>query len=415
MSGVQQAVILCGGRGERLKPLTDTMPKPMAPANGRPFLEYIVCQLRDQGVRRVLLLTGYLGEQISAYFGDGARFGVEIGYSHGPTEWETGKRVWEARALLEPRFLLLYSDNFTPFDLARLETFHAERDVALSLLVHAKSPGNIRVDPDGRIPAYDSSRQAEGLDYVEIGYMLAERERTLAALTEPDASFSRVLRRLAADGQLAGQVSGDAYHSVSDPARWKLAERYLAPKKILLVDRDGTLNERAPRGEYVSRWEDVRLIEPTVDALAELAADGFRFVLISNQAGIARGMVSAAAVDDINARIAEHLKARGAEVIGTYVCPHHWDEGCDCRKPAPGLFFRAARDHLIRLDRTIYVGDDPRDAEAARNALSECVLIGPERDLPGAGGVRPNFASETLPGAVAWIKSRFDAWANTGV
>src|SRR3989442_2548941 len=115
MSRPRQAVILCGGLGTRLRPLTDTLPNPMAQIHGRPFLAYLIDQLREQGIRQIVLLTGYRGELIGEYFGDGSGYGVEIDYSRGPAEWETGRRMWEARAMLDERFLLLYSDNYVPF------------------------------------------------------------------------------------------------------------------------------------------------------------------------------------------------------------------------------------------------------------------------------------------------------------
>src|SRR5262245_21390548 len=115
-----QAAILCGGLGTRMRPHTDLIPKPMIPVNGRPFLDYLVGQLRDQGITRIVLLTGYRAAQIESHFGDGSRFGVAITYSQGAVEWETARRLWEARAQLEPRFLLLYCDNFIPVRLPAL-------------------------------------------------------------------------------------------------------------------------------------------------------------------------------------------------------------------------------------------------------------------------------------------------------
>ena len=62
------------------------------------------------------------------------------------------------------------------------------------------------------------------------------------------------------------------------------------------------------------------------------------------------------------------LEAEGIDILQVYVCPHHWEDNCDCRKPKPGMLFQASKDHLFRLDRTVFVGDDPRDLEAAEQA-----------------------------------------------
>ena len=405
-----QAVILCGGLGERLRPLTEDLPKPLAPVGGRPFLEYLICQLREQQVERVLLLTGYYGEKIRDHFGDGTGHGVQIDYSSGPAEWDTGRRIWEARMMLDGRFLLLYSDNYVPVNIGKLLSVHSASLSAVTLLLHQKQNGNVRLDGDGGVEVYDSTRSTFGLNYVEIGYMIIERDRVLGAYGVSDVSFSQILEKLVKGEQVAGLVSGDSYHSISDLDRLKLAEQYLAVKRVLMIDRDGTINKRAPRGEYIGSWSDFHWDLQTVEAMRQLAKKGFRFLVLSNQAGIARGMLKAKMVGEINTRMVSELRKQGVDVIDVYVCPHHWDEGCSCRKPNPGMFFKASRSHLLRMDRTVYVGDDPRDSRAAFNAECLSVLIGPERERDPGGGAKPSFTGETMLETVPWIVSRYESW-----
>ena len=405
-----QAVILCGGLGERLRPLTEDLPKPLAPVGGRPFLEYLICQLREQQVERVLLLTGYYGEKIRDHFGDGSGHGVQIDYSSGPAEWDTGRRIWEARMMLDGRFLLLYSDNYVPVNIGKLLSVHSASLSAVTLLLHQKQNGNVRLDGDGGVEVYDSTRSTFGLNYVEIGYMIIERDRVLGAYGVADVSFSQILEKLVKGEQVAGLVSGDSYHSISDLGRLKLAEQYLPVKRVLMIDRDGTINKRAPRGEYIGSWSDFHWDLQTVEAMRQLARKGFRFLVLSNQAGIARGMLKAKMVDEINAQMVSELRKQGVDVIDVYVCPHHWDEGCSCRKPNPGMFFKASRSHLLRMDLTLYVGDDPRDSRAAFNAECLSVLIGPERESDPGGGAKPSFTGETMLETVPWIVSRYESW-----
>ena len=373
MKRPEQAVILCGGLGTRLRPYTDHLPKPMIPCNGKPFLEYLLEQLAEKGIRRFLLLTGYLGEQIQQYFGNGTQQGWEIDYSHGPAEWDTGRRLWEAQDQMDARYLLLYSDNFVPFPLEKILLQHERHGLPLTFMVSPKSPGNLVLDEEGIVQRYDNQR-GEDRPYVEIGYMVVERDRVLPWLPKPDCSFSQVLRDMGSQQQISAWVQLDAYHSISDPDRWKAAERYLQPKKILLLDRDGVINEKAAKGEYVNCWEEFRWIERTRDSLRQLSKMGFRFIVISNQAGIARGMTSPEEVERIHRKMVETLAAEGIEILQVYVCPHHWEDNCVCRKPKPGMLFQASRDHLFRLDRTVFVGDDPRDLEAAEQAGCRGVL-----------------------------------------
>ena len=88
---LKQAVILVGGKGTRLRPLTNDCPKPLLPVEGRPFLDYLIVQLKEQGIEEIILLTGYLGEQIKKQVGDGSRYGVKIHCAQGNENFETGK------------------------------------------------------------------------------------------------------------------------------------------------------------------------------------------------------------------------------------------------------------------------------------------------------------------------------------
>src|SRR5258708_8601584 len=115
-----QAVILAGGRGTRMRPITDDRAKPMVPVLGRAFLEDQSEQLRDQGFERVLILLGYLAEVVQNHFGDGRDWGVRIEYSVTAPDQLTSSRVATARHMIDPCFLLLYSDNYSPMQMNRL-------------------------------------------------------------------------------------------------------------------------------------------------------------------------------------------------------------------------------------------------------------------------------------------------------
>lgn len=414
-STLNQAVILCGGLGTRLRPLTDNLPKPMVSVNDRPFLFHLLMQLSEQGITRFVLLTGYLSEKISDYFGDGSRHGWEISYSTGPTEWDTGRRVWEARHQLDAQFLLLYSDNFIQFNLSKLQKLHEELTPSISLLLAPKSNGNIKVSDDGRIEAYDKTRSGNGFDFVEVGYMLVERDEILKDFANysnfPDFSFSAVLQGLAHQQKIAGLVVRDAYHSVSDPARLALMSEYLKPKKILLIDRDGTMNEKAPSGEYITHWNHFKWIPETLNALIDLSKLGFKFIIITNQAGIARKMIEPHALEDIHKRVVSELAEVGVEVLHVYMCPDHWDANSSMRKPAPGMFFQAAREFNLRMDRCLYVGDDERDCIAAANAGCGMIYLSNREEPPNLEEFPKTFLMSTeLQGAVAHIKDVYSSW-----
>ncbi len=351
MTVPRQAIVFCGGRGERLMPLTADTPKPMVPVHGRPFLEYLIEQLREGGVERILLLAGYKGEQVASHFA--ATDGVRVAIT--PSQWETGRRLKDAAPLLDPQFLLLYGDNFAPVSLPWL----AERHETAGRLLAEHRAGT------GCALTLTRCQKPSG-EWREIGYMLAERDAVLPCLT--DGSFDETVNALSHVSRLATFKPGCFYHSISDPERLKLTAEMLRPKKVILLDRDGVLNEKASKEEYVTRREDFRWIKKNITALQRLAWLDFSFVVLTNQAGIGRGIVSRQVVDELHSWMVDELMLVGVPVLDVLVCPHHWDDNCRCRKPLPGMFFDAAKRHNIRLDRTIYVGDDERDQTAARRA-----------------------------------------------
>jgi len=167
---IKQAVILAGGRGERLRPITDTIPKPLIPINGKPLLEYLLEMLKGQGITEVVLLLGYLSEKIAEYFGDGSKFGLNIKYSILPLfdekglENESGTRIKTAAPLLDDIFLLMYCDNYWPLDLKKLSDFYFKQGKMVSITVYTNkdnfTKNNILVDNDGLVVKYDRSRGA---------------------------------------------------------------------------------------------------------------------------------------------------------------------------------------------------------------------------------------------------------------
>jgi len=404
----KQAAILCGGLGNRLRPITDTLPKPMVPINGRPFLEYLLEQLKDQGVSEILLMTGYLGEQIQEYFGRGSKWGLDIRYSNGPVEWDTGRRLYEAKSLLQDDFILMYSDNFVQVNLEKLTTFHERSKRLLSFVVQPKINANISLGEDGVVTAYDKTRSTKDLNFVELGFMVTSKK----IFGYYQDVFSDIIAKLVSERQVSGMIVNDAYHSVSDPKRLELTREYLKPKKILLIDRDGVINEKAPRGEYIGRWSDFIFIPDTVDGLRELSQEGFEFIIISNQAGIGRGVLSAASVDEINDRMKRYLEEQNILIKGIYVCPHHWEDNCDCRKPAPGMLLQASIDFLFRLDKTFFIGDDARDCQAAYNAGCKSIFLGEPVDVEKlSNNEAPQLIIKTLKSLLPFLNN-YDYFKN---
>ena len=405
----KQAVILCGGLGTRLKPYTLSNPKPMILCNEMPFIWHLINQLSEQGISKFVLLTGYLGEKIQDYFGNGNRFGWDINYSFGPVEWDTGKRLWEANKLFEECFILLYSDNFAPFSINKVLETHYKNNLPLTLMVAEKKPGNLSLNDDGIVQNYNNDRLDESSNYVEIGYMIIEKKIMFDYFEDPDCSFSNVIQSMSKSQQIGAWIQNDIYHSISDPIRWKKTKEYLSDKKIIFIDRDGVINFKAKKGEYITSWKNFEVIPDTIEVMKELSSEGFQFIIITNQAGIARNKMDYNDLNNIHNNLLKFLKKHEINIIKIYTCPHHWNDNCNCRKPKPGMFYSASKEFNIRLDKTIFIGDDIRDCEAAYNAGLKSVFLGVDsalNDLPEKH--KPLYSSTKLSNILPNILNYFN-------
>jgi D-glycero-D-manno-heptose 1,7-bisphosphate phosphatase len=147
------------------------------------------------------------------------------------------------------------------------------------------------------------------------------------------------------------------------------------------LDRDGVLNRRLPEA-YVTCCAELELLPHATEAARRLRAAGFLLVVVTNQRGIARGLMSEADLELVHAQLREHFRAAGAPLAGIYHCPHERDAGCVCRKPAPGLLLRAAQELRLDLARSLLIGDSSSDIGAARAAgVTRSVLIPSDSDL----------------------------------
>ena len=182
-------------------------------------------------------------------------------------------------------------------------------------------------------------------------------------------------------------------------------------KRAVFLDRDGTLIEESG---YLDRLERLILFPFSIDAVRVLNRAGFAVVIITNQAGIARGIVRESFVGEAHRHIADRLQAGGATIDGFYYCPHHPDgviekytRTCDCRKPRPGLLRRAAADLNLDLEHSFVVGDRWHDLAAGQAVGASGVLVrtglGWKDEAAPDPETVPDAIVDNLMGAAAWI------------
>jgi D-glycero-D-manno-heptose 1,7-bisphosphate phosphatase len=174
------------------------------------------------------------------------------------------------------------------------------------------------------------------------------------------------------------------------------------PREAVFLDRDGTLIEEV---HYLAAPEQVRLLPGAADAVRQLNAAGALVVVVTNQAGVARGYFPERRVVEVHERLTALLAEHGARIDGYFYCPHHPTEGvgayrvaCACRKPKPGMLLTAARELDIDLARSWMIGDKPGDAEAGSAAGCRTILVrtGHGRGLPADANAVDDLAAAVV-------------------
>ncbi len=184
----------------------------------------------------------------------------------------------------------------------------------------------------------------------------------------------------------------------------------------IFLDRDGTINDEVG---YLDSADKLRIIPAAFEAVRLINASSMKAVVITNQAGVAKGLFTEEFVRKINGQIQSAFLAQGALINRFYFCPHHPTEGiapyrliCDCRKPEPGLLLQAAVDLNIDLARSYVIGDRLRDIETAHRAGAKGVLVmtGYGQDLMQKAGPdranelnQPDYIAQDILEAVHWI------------
>lgn len=225
-----QAVILAGGLGTRLRPLTESVPKPMVPVAGRPYLEHQIELLRRQGIEDVVLLTGYLGEQIEKHFGDGWKHGVRIRYSREREPLGTGGALVNAMPLLQDRFLVLNGDSYLPADYRGITALLQDAPMGLAIydnrLGDTGVANNVSLDGNGRVAIYRKGAGAEAT-HVDAGVLAMHRD---VLEHGPEGQFSlenALYPLLIARRELAAWPSPQRFYDMGTPAGLVALESYL--------------------------------------------------------------------------------------------------------------------------------------------------------------------------------------------
>jgi NDP-sugar pyrophosphorylase family protein len=221
---IDQAVILAGGKGKRLLPLTKDLPKPMAPINNIPFLSYLIFSLKKKGIKKVLLLVGYKSNKIINFYKKNRE--IPINFNFSSIKSDTGKRVLDAYRFLDKEFLLLYGDNFWEPDLKKMYKKFKNKNATISTTVFNNKFGtaeygkenNVYVKKDSFVEKYDKNRDDKNLNGVDIGFFIVKKN-FLRSFKNKNTNFSfekDILSKAIKLKKLIAYRTNNQYFSITD-------------------------------------------------------------------------------------------------------------------------------------------------------------------------------------------------------
>jgi histidinol-phosphate phosphatase family protein len=170
--------------------------------------------------------------------------------------------------------------------------------------------------------------------------------------------------------------------------------------RAFFLDRDGVINRKAPEGDYTKSRKEFEFLAGVTGAIRKLNEKGFLVIVVSNQRGIAKGIMTEDDLKEIDTKMKKELRKEGARVDGIYYCPHDIKDHCGCRKPAPGMLLRAAKEKDIALTQSWMIGDSLSDIEAGKRAECNTIFIGSVSQSDSAKEMKPDFIAKSLAEAV---------------
>ncbi len=389
------AVVLVGGLGTRLRPLTLKVPKPLIPINGIPFISFVLEKISSLGIRECLLLTGYKHHMVEKYCGSGKRWGLSLHYCKENEPLGTGGALLAASKKIKGTVLVLNGDSFLEMDLLQFLSFHRKNKALASIFaLHGSlsARGAIKISPGGRAEEF-LEKQKSGVGFFNTGAYLIEpsaigmlqKKISMGALS-PKFSMEKDgfpifvgKKKLYAFRGKGRFLDIGTFESLSKASRTVdsghvAAMAQKAGGAAVFLDRDGVIN--CHRRDYVKHPGEFEFEQGALAGMAHLSRLGLPLFVVTNQSMVGRGIATQEMLTKIHAKMLSDLRLHGVDVADVLICPHKPEDNCNCRKPKTGMLIDAKERFGLDLSKCFVIGDSTGDIAMGNKAGCTTILVG---------------------------------------
>jgi len=395
---VNEAIILAGGLGTRLRDTISDLPKCLAPVNGRPFLFYVINYLRSQGIEKFIFSLGYKHELIEEYLNDQfSTLNYQCSIEKEPLG--TGGAILAAcYKTSEGNVLVVNGDTLFKVSVAAASSFHLKKKSHCSLVLKPMKNfdryGSVELNEDNSIKNFQEKQfYKEGL--INGGVYVLNAQKFMDEELPSKFSFEKdYLEKFYETRRIYGTMQDKYFIDIGIPEDYQRVQQELKQPALdlknidkswtLFLDRDGVINHEK-KGDYIRNWDEFRFYEGVKEAMKVFAGRFGKIFIVSNQRGVGKQLMTEDDLATIHHNLKKTIESASGRIDNIYFCTAVDVKDPD-RKPNPGMAFQAKLDFPeIDLSQSIMVGNKPSDMLFGKNSGVYTVYLAtthPETPFP---------------------------------
>ena len=390
---LEQAVIIAGGKGTRLKNVTNEKPKILVSLENKTLLDYQIEYLKNNGIKKIHFCLGYKFDQILSHL---ASADIKYTYSVEDRPLGTYGALLNAKDFLDESFFILYGDILTNFDIQQGYRSFVDKNSDIHLILrytnHPEDSDLVNLNSENRVTSISRiHKNKESMMPIGNTSLLFSKKKVLKEVNfenKPDL-FKDFIKDNLTNLNITGAISVDYIRDIGTQERYDIEtsrykEKIDKPYKVVFLDRDGTLIQDQGNENNIKKIKFNSLL---LEILKYFQSRSYKIILISNQPGIAKGFFTREDVDRFNATLQYKLIDNHLDPLDDiFICPHHPEKGfkgenkelkiaCNCRKPNIGLVEAALSMHGLDKKNFLFIGDTKRDYELSKKFNAPFYLI----------------------------------------